>query len=68
MNTQEIGAFRGYKMTVNHGVSYCCETLKLFGFRSDQALKMAITRAVKKQMAANANPDRPAFGPPPFGK
>jgi hypothetical protein len=67
MNIQEVGSFRGYKMAFLHN-SYYCEALKLFGFSSEHSLKMAITRAVKKQMATRANPDRPAFGSPPFGK
>lgn len=45
--TRVIGEFKGFELTLFGSISYCCDGLGLRGFRSEQALKRAITKALK---------------------
>ena len=42
-----IGTYKGYEMTCE-GISYCCTTLRLRGYRDDLQLRRAIDRELRK--------------------
>jgi hypothetical protein len=45
--TQDLGEYRGYRMTLFASISYQCLDLKLYGYRTEGALKRAISKALK---------------------
>jgi hypothetical protein len=54
-HTQDIGEYKGYKMTVFASVSYQCTALGLRGYRGELELKRAITREINKRAKKQAN-------------